>query len=839
MADNTVAIRVVVRDATRDGVGSVRHGLDGMAMSIAKVGGGAGAIQVLLGLAAAAQQLAGALLVLPGALSMVAAIGGTLKLGLSGVSEALSATSSGSAKAGVSATASAKQIRDANKQIVDAYDGVTQAGKRVEAAQRGVAAANRQVEAAARGVTMAIRRVDDATDSAAAAGVAYQKSLKNEERAQQDITTARQDAQRTLDDLVESQDDLARGVQGAELALKRALADQIKVMKDSKASFLDREEAAFKVTEAEDKLSDSQKASVDGTKKLTDAQAKGIEGSDQVVAAQEAATAAHEATIAAGKQVVDSNLAIADAQYDLAQAHLDEADAQQGVIDANDAVVEAQKGVVKANEDVADAIQNLSDIEAQQREAAMAAAGGTDAYAAAMAKLSPEARKFVEVIKELTPAWDDMQKHVQNELFAGISDQVRDLAGVYIPLLKTGLGDIAGELNSMAGYALDQLLDPAAVDAVNTILGNTSALLDGAETSLGDFVTGFLNLAAIGSDYLPGIGTWLADIAASFREWTETDPEGIRKLIEDGITGFGDLWAIIMNVKDIIGGLFSGLSGGEGDGPTFLETVASWTQSLSDFVNNESTQAVLGVLGQIIGLIVQMAPIWIPIAAAIYLVSTAMGVLNVVMNMNPIGIIIIAVVALIAIILYLWNNVEGFRLFWTYVWQNAVDSFNFMKDGVVTGFNWLVDALTTAVNWVKGILSDMWGGLTSGLKSAANGAITGLNGLIKGLNIIIQGLNVVNPFSDIPYVPYVPYLAKGGIAGGLAMVGEKGPELVNLPQGSTVYPTGQSMGMLGAMGGQGGGEQRVTLVALPGSSDAVATMIMTLVRQGKLQLKAA
>lgn len=48
--------------------------------------------------------------------------------------------------------------------------------------------------------------------------------------------------------------------------------------------------------------------------------------------------------------------------------------------------------------------------------------------------------------------------------------------------------------------------------------------------------------------------------------------------------------------------------------------------------------------------------------------------------------------------------------------------------------------------------------------------------------------------------------ASGGVSGGMTWVGERGPELVRLPQGSTVYPAGQSAQMTG-----GGGVARVEL----------------------------
>lgn len=53
--------------------------------------------------------------------------------------------------------------------------------------------------------------------------------------------------------------------------------------------------------------------------------------------------------------------------------------------------------------------------------------------------------------------------------------------------------------------------------------------------------------------------------------------------------------------------------------------------------------------------------------------------------------------------------------------------------------------------------------------------------------------------------------------GGLALVGERGPELVNLPRGSQVYTNGETMGMLGRAGG--GDVHRPTFV-FPGVANA-------------------
>lgn len=114
----------------------------------------------------------------------------------------------------------------------------------------------------------------------------------------------------------------------------------------------------------------------------------------------------------------------------------------------------------------------------------------------------------------------------------------------------------------------------------------------------------------------------------------------------------------------------------------------------------------------------------------------------------------------------------------------------------LTGFfNFLVEELGTNLPKVFQKFSDFikkfWDGLKGFVKEGINFYIRSINTLLEGLNKIkppswlaektgIQGVN----FSTIPL------LAKGGeiVRGGSAIVGEAGPEILNLPTGASVTP---------------------------------------------------
>ncbi len=83
----------------------------------------------------------------------------------------------------------------------------------------------------------------------------------------------------------------------------------------------------------------------------------------------------------------------------------------------------------------------------------------------------------------------------------------------------------------------------------------------------------------------------------------------------------------------------------------------------------------------------------------------------------------------------------------------------------------------------------MWGGLKAGFKAAVNWIISKWN----GLSFTIGGTDL-GPFGHLPKTtlntPDIPQLAAGGIArrAGMALVGERGPELLRLPRGARVDP---------------------------------------------------
>ena len=108
----------------------------------------------------------------------------------------------------------------------------------------------------------------------------------------------------------------------------------------------------------------------------------------------------------------------------------------------------------------------------------------------------------------------------------------------------------------------------------------------------------------------------------------------------------------------------------------------------------------------------------------------------------------------------------------------------------ITGFfKNIISGIGNAFSGLGTLVHNIWGGIQGDIKWAINGVIGLIDTFIGGLDSI--GIDI-GPVNIHPNIPEIPYLAAGtpSFAGGWAVVGEKGPELVNLPGGSSVIPNG-------------------------------------------------
>jgi TP901 family phage tail tape measure protein len=194
-------------------------------------------------------------------------------------------------------------------------------------------------------------------------------------------------------------------------------------------------------------------------------------------------------------------------------------------------------------------------------------------------------------------------------------------------------------------------------------------------------------------------------------------------------------------------------------------------------------------------------------------VRAAMMALNLAFLANPITLIIVAIIALVVGFIYLWKNCESFRNFWKGLWRDIVQWAKDAAHWVVTGWDAVIGWFGGLPRWFHDLWFGIWRGITGWFGSAADWVVSKFNALVGWFAAlpgrIIDffanlGGKIVNAIGDIPVIGSIihliggaiPGLAAGGTVtrGGATWVGERGPELLNLPGGSNVVPLSRAGG---------------------------------------------
>lgn len=233
-------------------------------------------------------------------------------------------------------------------------------------------------------------------------------------------------------------------------------------------------------------------------------------------------------------------------------------------------------------------------------------------------------------------------------------------------------------------------------------------------------------------------------------------------------------------------------------------------------------EAILPIIAELLPLIMEVLEALLPIIQLIldvigWLVDVFGDIIDAILP-AIIWLIQKVLTPILRVIITVINAVgDAFRSVFEWIknaWSKLPEFFKGIWNGIKSAFS----AVTT---WFKEIFSKAWqavkdvfskgGKVFDGIKEGiANVFHNVVNTIIRGLNAVIaapfnaingifdklRGLKILklSPFSWLPAlnVPQIPELAEGGEANGSALVGEKGPEILDLPKGATVIPLSKS-----------------------------------------------
>lgn len=196
--------------------------------------------------------------------------------------------------------------------------------------------------------------------------------------------------------------------------------------------------------------------------------------------------------------------------------------------------------------------------------------------------LSTNARATLGVINELRGELTVFRDTIQDQLFAGLDQVARDLAGTFLPRLTTHFSDLAATINLGAKDLAAFAQSGATLRDVDEITSNTQLAFHGLRAALVPAATALRDVVTVGSRFLPELVALVVELTNEFANWiARLRATGqLDEFIRSGIEGLRQFIDILKNVGRII---IAVLGAAEDSGNGLLDTLERLTGKAADF----------------------------------------------------------------------------------------------------------------------------------------------------------------------------------------------------------------------------------------------------------------
>ncbi|HHQ3556339.1 TPA: phage tail protein [Enterococcus faecium] len=339
--------------------------------------------------------------------------------------------------------------------------------------------------------------------------------------------------------------------------------------------------------------------------------------------------------------------------------------------------------------------------------------------------------EIVSSAQQLAISTGDLQKGTDtavalNNAFLASGASAADAsrgAQQYQQMLSKGEVDLQSwrSLLETMPIAMDKVSKSFSDQGVNSVNELYDALQDGTITfddfnnrliKLNDGVGGFAELAKKNS----------AGIRTSFSNIKTAVVKGLANVItaiDEGMqnAGLGSIAENFDKIKNAVNVAFKAITDSIPPAISFLTNL--W----------DTIKPFLPLIMAVIGYISIYQGVMGTARKAVELYNGAQKMMNVLMNLNPIGLAIAAVIALVAGFIYLWNTSEGFRNFWIGLWE-----------GIQSVVGAAVDWIVSAWNGMTEFFSNAWDGLVEGSKQAVDSVKKGWQNTKQWFADLWQGI---------------------------------------------------------------------------------------------------
>ncbi|MEU7978253.1 hypothetical protein AB0B63_06945 [Micromonospora sp. NPDC049081] len=659
---------------------------------------------------------------IPSMSGMQMLIGAGISLGpaLIPVAAAAAAAVAGIGTAAVSALAGVGVIALAFNGIGDALSAMGAAEDAAADNAASLSRAHSAVAAAADGVRNAeqslARAREQAADGNAQAARQVTEAERDLVRAQQDareialeLNEARQQAKQRLDDLNQSVKENSLSQRQANLDVAEAKAALDKVLADPKATLAQQEQARITYEREVLQLEDLQRRGKQMTAEQAAATKAGVEGSREVEAVRKRIADADERVRQAQQQVTDARKA----------QQRQERDGARQIQQAQQQLIAAQRSYRQAT--VA---------------AGTAGAAAMDKLKQAMAGLSPAGQKFAKFLFGLKDEFRRVRDAAQAGLLPGVQKAIENLLP-YLPQVERFVGRIGATLGVLAVKASEALTGPVWKSFFGFIDKTAGPALTAMFDAAMNVATGFASILQAFGPLNADMGAGLVDLTAKFAAWAGklSASKGFQDFLDYVRTNGPLVLQLVGNLAEAGGKLVSGLAPlGAGSlgglvmltgemaklSPETLAKIATGIAAISAAVTIYNVGAKVAAAATVL---------W---SAATKVASAAQKVwtgiqwaFNAAAAANPIGIVIVAVVALIAAIVIAYKKSDTFRAIvqkaWagiqsavSYAWENVIKPalsalVGFFTDTIAPAAMWLWNSvIKPAFNGIGAAISFVW-----------------------------------------------------------------------------------------------------------------------------------
>jgi Transglycosylase SLT domain len=640
-----------------------------------------------------------------------------------GVRNALRAVDDAQHQAAISAQQAAEQVANAQRSLQDAY---TQAGIAMHGALEQQTQAEQQLA----------------------------QAQQSAQLAQESLTAARQAAQRQIESLTLAVEDGALAERQAQLNIQQAQLQLNQTLANPQASELQRQQAQLSYDQAVQQLTDIQVRNQQNAEDKAAADAKGVEGSAQVQAAQRGVAQSTQAVANAQQSLSDAQANVAQTQQAnterIAQAQQSLADAQRSQAES---ARQSAESIEKAQEGVVTAQRALTGALAQQAAQQDSTSASANKLAQDMANLSPAGQQFVTFLhNEMEPKLKELQATAQQGLLPGIEDGLRAMLPIFpeINSLVAATANALGDLARRAGAALN---DPFWRGFIDFIRGEAGPSINTFGTVLGNLARGAAGLVEAFKPVWDQMGAGLVSLSARFAafgtstgqnsgfqqflQYVKTEGPVVVKTIGDLFVAFGDigralgpLGGVVLSIVDSLARLVAAIP------PSWLAIIVPGIWGMYEAIKAvqlislglkalgfvelaaqvniatiatklwaitvEYAKGVAEALGLVIaairdGTLATTVAMYAQ-AAASTVVSAATSVwtgaqwlLNTALDANPIGIVIVAIGALVAAVIFCYTHFQIFR-------DIVSDAWNVIKTVVETVWNFTLKVIFDAID---------------------------------------------------------------------------------------------------------------------------------------------